>query len=81
MQTYIIEINEEQRLALIKLFEQAEAAKWENHDSESICLCDGCLSDSGLSDSDGPLDYWKGMLESLPVVEKESPRIIHGFCL
>lgn len=30
---------------------------------------------------DNPLLYWDQMLEELPEIEKENPRITHGFCL
>lgn len=57
---YTIQINEEQRAALLRLVEN---------------------SGLDLTATDEPLEFWDNMLEDLPKLEKESPGLLHGFCL
>ncbi len=39
-------------------------------------------SQTGLNTDDSdPLQYWQDMLRELPDMEKQDPKIQHGFCL
>ena len=64
---YLININESQRLELLKLVKTINT----NEPGENIDPITG----------EHPLNYWEGMLTHLPKDEAEQPGIIHGFCL
>jgi hypothetical protein len=63
--SYIIQIDEAQRLALLALINEARAA----------------VNPSGSIEEEPPLAYWDVMLSELPAMEAENPRAVHGFCL
>lgn len=65
--SYLLAIDEPQRLALLALLREAVAAKLPAIQSRQAF--------------EHPLDLWEAMLADLPAQEASAPGCVHGFCL